>query len=227
MWKEYERDINVSALLSLEVLQYYSTAMFWMRVTSNKKRAAMEPLTPEEKGLVDLMKENVFNVPEPVTLYLKSVGTIVPMGGEHLRPIFPTLPNRSARADTTRMGYFGPLSVATHNLYEEYPCLGVMADALCALSNDAGEYISPLSTNALTVTHNLPGYAPINHLSNKITDMLNAHGINNDQFHQTIENTGINAGLLRQISNILSNTTIFRVTPYKFMDISRRGHHFS
>lgn len=101
---------------------------------------------PKPKGHPPcLTGTQVFSILELLLIYLKQYGTVVPPTDVHrIHPVFPDLPtHRINRFD----GYYGPLNADTHNLYEEIPCLGVIAEAIRqAISNIPPGYTHHLLT---------------------------------------------------------------------------------
>nr|XP_012235009.1 PREDICTED: uncharacterized protein LOC105679520 [Linepithema humile] len=146
-------DSSLNKTLLPEYLDYYATALLWFRFISLKVKLK-QPITPEERETLLQLDQLTFAVPEPLLLQLKVFGTTQTMTREHLYPEFPPLPTGLS---ATFGGYYGPLTVANHNLYEKISCLGVLSEAVRhSISNEApGPYPSSLSTDTLTATSNL------------------------------------------------------------------------
>lgn len=83
---------------------------------------------------------------------LKSTAT-----GQTIIPTFPDLPDQQVGEFG---GYFGAIAVNTHNLYEEFPTLGVTAEGLRASLGPApaGPYASALALANTTANQNLLGF---------------------------------------------------------------------
>lgn len=125
-------DSSLTKVLLPEYVDYYSTAMLWLRIV-NLKLKNSQPLTEEEDSLQGLTQSSSFIVPEPLNLQLRQLGNTVSLTRQHLYPTFPPLPVEILQGHG---GYYGELlppeeggDVTIHNCYEEIPCLGVLSEA--------------------------------------------------------------------------------------------------
>ncbi|KAF6204840.1 hypothetical protein GE061_019003 [Apolygus lucorum] len=84
-------DPTTARLLTLEVLDYYSTALFWIRVTDLKNQFGNQ-LTPAEDALLTIAERNPLTIPALLLSYLKSYGAILTKLESNLWPLFPDLP---------------------------------------------------------------------------------------------------------------------------------------
>lgn len=193
-----------------EYLNYYATALAWLRMISLKDLQRYQ-LTPQEQDLLRMTNTQVFTIPEPLMLYFKQYGTVVPPTETHLHPTFPQLPTGVINGFG---GYYGPLGPDTHNNYEELPCLGVTAEAVRAAVGELppGPYNSSLTTAELIVNNNLLGFKPLGfrHVEAKAKAM--AFGITATAFPEAIPDTGFNLDLLIYISGYLAQSTTFHNT---------------
>lgn len=204
-----------------EYLDYYTTAMLWARIVTLKKKLSM-PLTEVEGSFYAAIKNETFVLPEPLLMQVKMFGRIKTLTGEDLYPSFPPLPSHRI-GDFG--GYYGPLDAATHNMYEEIPCLGVVAENLRhALSDaDPGPYQSVLQTEQLVPNANLLGIRIIGERFDEAKALANNVGVTSIVFPEYPENTGLNIKLIVSISRELDKTTSFRLSHVNFDILAGNG----
>lgn len=159
-------DNSLSKVMLPEYLDYYTTAMVWIRATTLKQKNS-QPITQEEDQLLTLTQITPFVLPEPILLQVRQLGNAVSKTGQHLFPAFPPLPTTVLQGNG---GYYGQLlepgegvDNTIHNLYEEIPCLGVTAEAVQAsLSNNPpGPYVSHVTYRGQQPNANLLGFRPL------------------------------------------------------------------
>lgn len=150
---------QIEKQMLLEGFRYYSTSMLWLKILQLTK-ANSEPLTEDELRMWSICESTAFNVPEPIYLYLKGLGTIEADTGQTLIPRFPELPNQQVQGQG---GYFGVVDGENHILYEEFPTLGVTGEGLRQSLSDAppGVYNSSVAPAELAVNTNLQGFGPL------------------------------------------------------------------
>ncbi|XP_066582513.1 uncharacterized protein [Prorops nasuta] len=205
-----------------EAIRYYATGLLWLRIIELKVHLQM-PITFEEKELRSKLDSIEFIVPESIYNYLNNLGKIQTKGGDWLYPDFPVLPTYVIEGQG---GYFGPLIESpgakkgqilsdqenvkdlynTVNLYTEYPCLGVCAEAIRqAVSNaEAGPYQSLLVPAELgTATRNLQGYEILLYRKMEAKNFYLYLGIANDYFPEDIPKTGYYHSLMINISHYI------------------------
>lgn len=189
-----------------EYVRYYCAALFWMRAVAIKD-ATTQPLTDEEMKLLIQAQAITWAIPEPLHIYLKQYGSFVTPTETKLAPEFPPLPIQVVQGFG---GYYGPINTDNHNLYEEIPSLGVLAEGIrMALSNaDPGPYVSSLSDRA---NYNLLGYKPLASRHREAKQTAHCAGIYHNAFPETIRNTAINIDMLKAVSNYLVGTTTFKI----------------
>lgn len=130
-------------------------------------------------------------------------------------------------------GYFGPLQLpdpdadpTLHNLYEELPCLGVLAEAVRQSISDAGPgpYVSSLDINQENrVNQNLLGYKSLGVRRAEAKNLAFSSRITHIAFPCYPENTGLNFEFLNSISSILSLTKTFKNSDVVFSTLSETG----
>lgn len=219
---------NLSKVLLPEYLDYYATAMLWLRIASLKQKNS-QALTLEEQDLLTLVQHTPFVTPEPITLQLRQLGNVVSQTKQHLYPSFPTLPVHILGGVG---GYYGPIAPpaagvddTVHNLYEEIPCLGVLATAVRAAISNAlpGVYPSPLTYDGLQPNRNLLGFRPLGSRRQEPKNLAFDNGINEQDFPSYPPNTGFSFSFVTAISNILSNTKTFKNTEILFSTLNEIG----
>ncbi|KAJ8978102.1 hypothetical protein NQ317_018968 [Molorchus minor] len=178
-------DPSLSKIVLPEYLDYYSTAMLWFRILTLKAKNS-QALTVQEQETLELIQTSSFLLPEPILLQLRAIGNIVTSTKQHLYPEFSPLPSEVIAGFG---GYYGQLvppaaaapvavhGAATppppvvdnmlHNLYEEIPCLGVVAEAIQASIGDVppGRYQSRVVFQA----HTSP--TPLGHRRNEAKNL--------------------------------------------------------
>ncbi|XP_030758050.1 uncharacterized protein LOC115883781 [Sitophilus oryzae] len=222
-------DAQLAKVLLPEYFDYYSTAMLWLRIVHLKQRNS-QPLTQKEQDLLNLTQVTSFCVPEPLVLQLKQIGNITTMTKQHLYPEFPPFPTAQV---ANHGGYYGTLQLPApgvnndlHNLYEEIPCLGVMAEAVRQAISDApaGPYQSALNINADNpVNGNLLGYKPLTNRKPEAKNLALSQSITPNAFPDHPEDTGFNLALLQGISSSLAATSTFKNTDLVFSTLSEVG----
>lgn len=214
-------DVQLGKLIVPEYLDYYHVFCLWARMVHIKNKN-QESLTSDEEWLLDVIRNREYSLLEPMSTYLKGIGNIVTITGQHLYPSFPSLPTTTVGG---KHGFYGTVTPETHNLYEEIPCFGVLAEAVqYSVSNTApGRHPSVLDTATTLVNSNLLGFRHLQNRRPEAKDLaLNAE-INAQQFTESRTNTGINLALINAVSDILANTRTFRVSHVNFVNMSISG----
>ncbi|XP_072399130.1 uncharacterized protein [Diabrotica undecimpunctata] len=222
-------DAQIGKTILPEFLGYYSTALLWLRIIYLKQKNS-QPLTEQEQDILTLTQTTVFSVPEPILLQLRQLGNIVTKTGQHLYPEFPPLP---VELINQQPGYYGALRIPAqgvnnliHNLYEELPCLGVLAEAVRTAISDqpAGPYQSSLNIDqANTVNQNLLGFKPLGIRRPKAKNLAFAASVTAANFPNYPTNTAFNFELLNAISSVISTTKTFKVSDVVFTTLSETG----
>jgi hypothetical protein len=210
VWQEIvASNSNTHKEMIVEGLRYYATGLLWLRIIQLKK-SNKQPLTEAETMISGLCDTTVFAVPSPLQIYLQSLGTVRCTGtGQTLIPEFPPLPDEVIAEFS---GYFGEMGEDTHNLYEEFPCLGVAGETLRhALSNEAaGEYASSLAFDGLAVNRNLQGYAPLANRRNEAKNPFLNLGDTSTVFLESVQSTGFNYDVMFLILTWMAKTKAFK-----------------
>lgn len=214
-------DINTQKAILPEYLDYYATAMLWLRLISLKVKLR-QPLTIAERDALLLIENSQFSIPEPIMIQLKSIGSVQTMTREHLTPSIPDLPQEVIAGHG---GYYGPITVDTHNLYEEIPCLGVTSEAVRqSVSNAApGPYVSSLAGDNIEPNQNLLGFRPLANRRNEAKNIAFDAGITQDAFPEYPPNTGLNMNLLYAVSAYLGQTKTFRLSSMSIDSLPESG----
>lgn len=223
MWMEMRVDEQqIDKQMLVEGLRYYSTAILWLRMIQ-LKRGNNVILTAEEQQLLDICGGTNFNVPEPIYLYIKALGTIQTTStGQTLIPEFPPLPTEQVENFT---GFYGAIAANNHNLYEEIPCLGVMSQALCVALSDAnvGRYPSALDVDNVLVNANLLGFEPLTARRLEGKNFFLNIGLTPDQLPVSIPMTGFNYDLVYNVSQWIGTTKTFKIQSVCFDTLGING----
>lgn len=219
---------QIDKQMLVEALRYYGVALMWLRIISLKRANSYE-LTQQEQTIIELVETTPFNVPEPLYLYYKAYGTIETSStGQTLIPTFPSLP---AVAVNQHGGYYGALTEITHNLYEEVPCLGVVAEGLRAALGDnaVGRYASALDRGnearqtQILVNSNLLGFEPLTHRREEAKNPFLSIGITPEVLNESPANTAFNYTLLQTVNRWLATTKTFKLQLVNFSVLGKNG----
>jgi hypothetical protein len=220
-------------LLLPECFDYYATTLLWARIVSLKE-ATGQVLSTQEKAFLGILKYRSFSVPEPLTIYLRHLGTITCSSGQHLVPTFPQMPEVRINGyggyypipDTTAVNLRG----TTRQLpYLEIPCLGVLSQAVQqAISNTpAGPYqsrfVAQVGNVPLQPTQNLLGFKPLTNRSIEARRIATDALITQAVFPEDIPGSGFNLKLMSNISAVISTTTTFKITDTAFPNMTELG----
>lgn len=196
---------NFSKAALPEYLDYYATALLWLRIMDLKHKNS-DPLTSEEVAVWSRTQSTTFSIPEPITLQLKQLGnTVAKHIDHHLYPYFPQL---STRVVAGHGGYYGKLvepapdtDNSVHNLYEELPCLGVMSEAVRAAISNAptGPYQSAVTYRGLQPNRNLLGFRPLGSRRNEPKNLAFSCNITEIDFESYPVNTAFNFDFIMAI----------------------------
>lgn len=207
-----------------EYLDYYMTACIWIRIISLKQKNS-QPTTEYENQLLNMIDQIAFCIPEPMLLQIIQLGNITATGtNQHLYPEFPPLPNQIIN---NLGGFYGELENNNdyHNLYEEIPCLGVLAEAVMnTITNvPAGNYKSRVLFHELQPNRNLLGFKPLGFRKDEAKNIAFNANIYEHVFPENPPHTAFNIEFLMSISSILSRTSTFKKTSVKISTLSVSG----
>lgn len=223
MWMEYRADDNqIDKTITVEGVRYYATGLLWCRI-AQLKRANQLNMTEQEQQLLDMCDSTEFNVPSPLAIYLKALGEIqTSTTGQTLIPDFPPMPIEEVNNYT---GYYGPINNHNHNLYEEIPCLGVMAEAVrqTVSNTPPGRYVSSLDTPNVPVNSNLLGFEPLAVRRNEGKNFYISLGITQQDFDESILGTAFNYDLMYAVSQWITTRTTFSIDKMKIENMSKHG----
>lgn len=219
---------NLTKTILPEYVDYYNTALLWMRIVTLKQKNS-QALTVEENDLLTLIQTTAFVVVEPILLQLRQLGNVVSTTRQHLYPQFPPLPT-GIIAD--HGGYYGPLlppgediDLTVHNLYEELPCLGVLSESIRAtISNSPpGPYRSNVTYQELQPNQNLLGFRALGSRRSEPKNLAFDCRITEADFPSYPPNTEFNFEFLVAMSNVLANTKTFKNTEVVFSTLTEVG----
>lgn len=213
-------DPNIAKVLTPEVLDYYHTVLFWARAVDLKSQFG-EQLTVAEDAFLTIIQKQPLTVLAPILSFLKSYGGILSKLESNSWPTFPDLPTTLVAGIG---GYFGPITEDTHNLYEEIPCLGVLAYAVCqTLTNNNGAYASPLNTRQFAANGNLLGFRPLARRRDEARSFVEATGVTANAFPSTVANTSFHLGLVLAVSELLRECKTFKTTTTTITTLGSAG----
>lgn len=197
--------VQVSKELPIEAFRYYAASTFWLRAISLKLWQGQD-LTPAEVDLQRTLEGKTLVLPDPIHLGLKSVGRVTTKNGEVLAPTFPATP--SAVVDRI-LGLLAVVDENNHNVYEDYPVVGVALPRLPPTRTDANR--------------NLQGFDTLKPVRQDCTAVLHDMGFVDGALPRTIANTGINYNALKVEPNILSRTDTFKLAEVDVFTIPSTG----
>jgi hypothetical protein len=128
---------QIDRVLAKEELSYYATGMLWLRLLDVKAKQGREALTSEEKTIRKATEEVEFNIPQPISMYLSQVGQYTDKTGKTTDIEISDLP--VARAGGMGGYHASEITEAMHNLFKEVPSLGIAADMVMNLCQEAPE----------------------------------------------------------------------------------------
>lgn len=215
-------DTNLSKQWTRESFQYYATALLWLRIIHLKQKFC-DPITENEQKIIEKCANTAFNVPETLRLYLAGIGLVQTRAGQHLYPAFPDLPQEIM--DNTP-GYFGAINADSHNLYEEIPCLGTIITMLRASLADIRplpQPVIPAVPNHFAPNRNLCFWHNVTTPRYEATLILTSIGITPQNFPCSPAGTGFNFILMKSVSNILAQTSTFKIHSTVFAVMQQQG----
>lgn len=217
---------QISKRLTFEAFRYFVIALCWLRII-NLKSTTGQPMSDEEVQIRDQTSELEFNIPDPIYQFLHVFGEIIGYGtGQSMQPEFPPIPTREIGGIG---GFYNNLANNNNinTLYEEIPCLGVTAEALCQSLNLAQapgtRYASAMTINNRPVSDNLLGYRALSYRRNEAIDFLQRNGVTQQNFPSTVQNTGFNIQIALTISEIMGKLTGFKIHTTKMKTLSSVG----
>lgn len=211
-------------MLSKEMLMYYSTALLWGRIIEIKAKQSRRALSTEEKEIRKALSSQALNLPKPLYLFIKSIGDVTDKMGKTTEFGNVQIPTAVAGGFG---GYHGPLvDEETHNLFEEIPCLGIVADTLMAASTAPDEpqvnfRCLPPGTRA---TQNLSGFlGPIGPRRPEMRQILNSIGITGVTFPEMIANTRYNHRLILTVSDAIGKLPTYKNEAVQMDSLNKDG----
>ena len=143
-------------------------------------------------------------------MYLGQIGQYTDKMGKTTDLQIPQLPIALAQG---MGGYHAPAVQDTHTLFEEVPSLGIAADMVMSLCQEAPEPVQILvATPEGTVPNaNLVGrFFPIGPRRPEIRQRLAGQGITPNHFPEYVRDTRFNLRYIKSISDMISGFTTFR-----------------
>jgi hypothetical protein len=199
---------NINKQITPEMFRYYNTVLYWSR-NIELKYASRQVLTEAEQRFRDFYSTTPLSVLDPQYLYLAAMGSTTTLNGETWNVYIPDLPNQAINGHT---GYLdgNPVGIANFQFYQDYPAIGVVADACSQLLVGGGQWNPTVVVPQAQANRNLLGYAPAIQPRAEVLNLLHVNDITAQAFPSDIMNTGINIGLVMGISDILRSVTTFK-----------------
>uniref|UniRef100_A0A1B6DIM7 Uncharacterized protein n=1 Tax=Clastoptera arizonana TaxID=38151 RepID=A0A1B6DIM7_9HEMI len=210
---EYVPDeVHLDRKLERVEFRYYACALMWLRLIDIKAKQTNQALTREEKDLRKVTEHDVFNLPRPLYVYLAAIGQHKDKMGKLTELEIPPLPITVAGG---KGGYHAnAVNENTHNLFEEVPTLGVLADIIMSIATaNPGVPVIPIELPENTeLTTNFIGYLPQQAPSRpEVVRRLNGLGIMPQAFPEYTANTRFNIKYIRSLSDLLGQIPTFKV----------------
>nr|QPZ88387.1 putative capsid protein [Soybean thrips partiti-like virus 11] len=216
-------DSQLNRKMTLEMFNYYSTAILWARLLDIKAKRAHTALTSAEKEYRRYFVDKEYNLPAPIYHFLRSIGNIEEKRGKMIYLQDASLPVEVVGG---RSGYFGPINDDTHLLYEEIPTLGVIGDVLMAMTSGQANPVPdiPIVPDQTVPTENLLGYPGVIAVRrDEIRQILNSVGITTQVFPEAIPNTRFNAELMQTINAYFASNVTFKIEKVDISALTSEG----
>lgn len=216
-----EKRKQFSKEFPIELLRYYGACAFWLRAIGIKATTGVE-LTDEEDRVFQALETKKLNIPEPMYLALKALGTTSTKTGDKLVPDFPPLPHTVVN---NVPGSCGVISAANHNIYEELPVIGPTIENMRQRTHgrEGRQYASVFAPRNTTANKNLQGFSRIGSCREEMIQTLNDVGINANDPFINISNTGINFSVLSFVSEYLGCTETFKIMETTLLTLPETG----
>lgn len=224
---EYAKDVaQMDRVMIKEEMSYYATALLWLRLIDIKQKYGLKSLTAEENTIHRDTKDDSFNVPQPLHIYLASIGSVIDKMGKTTYLQVPDLP-------VTVVGGFGgyhsaSIDVSTHNAFEEIPSLGVAGDMLMAAATASDEPVPDFHVNVpegAEISNNLLGkFDTIGIRRPEIRQLLSGYGITPTRFDEYCTGTRFNRKYLRALSDRIGKWETFRIEKLNIPSMTSEGN---
>ncbi|KAL4710113.1 hypothetical protein ACJJTC_016515 [Scirpophaga incertulas] len=204
-------DQNLNKQVTKGMLSYYSTALLWGRLLNIKAKRGNANLSFHEQEFCKAVHQHEYNVPQPLYLFLRGIGSVKDTTGKTMYLADHRLPTTVVQG----MGGYhsNAVNAATHTLYEEIPSLGVCGDYLMAEASEAAQPVPnfgvlPPNTRA---TRNFCGnLGPVGARKEEVRIALNDLGITANRFDEVIAGTRLNIRLIQRVSDYFMGCPTFR-----------------
>jgi len=226
VFQQYATDNNMLCReLDSREFRYYATALLWMKLLEVKAKQGRVSLTSAEKDIRKMCQDKSFNVPQPLFIYLSQIGDVTDKMGKDTELQVPALPIVTA-------GGFGgypanQVSLESHALFEEVPSLGMMGDAVMAVSSaddDPNQVIRVALPAGAVATVNMLGLAQnIGPRRLEIRQRLSGQGITAHTFPESVQNTRFNLKYILQLSDVVGKQQTYRVEKVVFANLTLSG----
>lgn len=112
-------DDRLNRKITLELLNYHTTAILWARLLDVKAKRGHTELTETERNFRRYFTDKDVHILQPIYTYLRGIGNVVDKRGKQIYLQDCTLP---AATFGNRTGYHAPAAINqnTHNLYGQF-----------------------------------------------------------------------------------------------------------
>lgn len=226
MYREYAKDVKlIDRELIKEELSYYSVAILWLRLINIKSKQGLQELTAAEKTLLKDLKDEVYNVPQPLHIYIMSIGAIVDKMRKRTFLEVPTLPVATAGGHGEYHAH--QVDAETHVLFEEVPSLGVSGDMVMAsamVDDEPKPNFGVTFPENATHSNNFTGVFPtIGPRRAEIRQRLASYGITKEKFTEYAKDTRYNRQYVKAISDKIGTWDTFKVEKVSFSNSTSDG----
>jgi hypothetical protein len=216
---------QIDRVLAKEEMSYYATCLLWTKLIDVKAKQGRETLTTEERAIRKATEEVEFNVPQPIAVYLGQIGQYTDKMGKTTDLQIPHLPTARVQG---MGGYHAPeIREDTHYLFEEVPSLGIAADMVMSLTQEAQEpepNFRMERPDGTVLNNNLMGrFYPVGPRRPEIKQRLAGQGITPNVFPQYVRHTRFNLRYMKSISDIVGSFNTFRNERMCFPRLSISG----
>ena len=209
---------------TLEMFQYYAVFLLWLRIIHLKEKFRQD-LSDQEESLIRKCDNYAFNIPEPISIYLNSLGKIETRAGKHLIPEFPPLP---VHIHDHTPGFHDDAVIGqdNHTLYEEIPTPGVVITLLKASNANARpipQPAIPIVPQGYEANQNLCFWHNIKAPRQEALQILTTCGVDEEHFPCSPPATGFNFNIMKSISAIVAQIETFKIISVSFNTLQEQG----
>lgn len=192
--------------VSGELFRVYVAELLWLR-WGQVLRSQGDHIPELMREALDRASEAPIMVPEPIYLWLMSYGEILASTGERILMSAPQLPTVDVDG---HHGFWGPVALANHNLYEALPALGLCHERVrhTLAPGAAPAYVSVLGA---ALNANAIGFGEAPRPRPAVATRLLDIGYTAANDPEDTNQFGLSFSVLRRVSEALEKTEVFRL----------------